>query len=173
MTDLLTVAEAQIAEKQVKEIEAIKKRLDADREVLKKAIELVNTHTLYRKVQVNYYGVYRYELVTEEILRNDYLGEPDKYAYKGIQFHYDSWKEKYNRGIITVNGHDYYDIRYVLQKYEDSIKDKQRKVDDLNSNIRDLKEELDALHKTFPSLKQVITEWMEYQKELEDGNQEY
>jgi hypothetical protein len=50
MTDLLTIAEARIAEKQVAEIKAVKKRLDMDREVLMQAIELVNSHTLYKKV---------------------------------------------------------------------------------------------------------------------------
>ena len=46
MMDLLTIAEAQIAEKQVKEIEKLKERLDNDTEIIKKAIELVESHTL-------------------------------------------------------------------------------------------------------------------------------
>ena len=45
MTDLLTIAEARIAEKQVQEIEKVKQRLEADRDVLKQAIDLVNSHT--------------------------------------------------------------------------------------------------------------------------------
>ena len=63
MTDLLLLAEAQIAEKQVKEIEEVKKRINGDREMLKKAIELVNSHTLYKKV-VTSNGNYKYVLAT-------------------------------------------------------------------------------------------------------------
>jgi peptidoglycan hydrolase CwlO-like protein len=165
MTDLLTLAEEQIAEKQAKEIEEVKKRIDADKEMLKEAIALVNSHTLYKREEVSR-GCYRYVLATEEMLKEDYLGEPlRKYAHKGISFYYDSWKEKYNKGIMEVNGHTYYDIRYALDNYEESIKDKESKVLDLNRSIRELKEELEKLHENYPSLKQAVMEWMAYQEE--------
>lgn len=164
MTDLLILAEAQIAEKQVKEIEAVKQRLESDRELLKEAIALVDTHTLYKREEVSR-GCYRYVLATEEMLKEDYLGEPIRFARKGISFYYDSWKEKYNKGIMVVNGHTYYDIRYALDNYEKSIKDKESKVSDLNRSIRELKEELEKLHENYPSLKQAVMEWMAYQEE--------
>ena len=163
MTDLLILAEAQIAEKQVKEIEAIKERLEQDKEVLKEAIALVNSHTLYKKVGET--GCrYKYVLATEEMLKADYLGEPKKYSYKGIKFHYDSWKERYDKGIMEVNGHVYYDIRWALNNYERMINDKEEQVLKLNSKIREIKEDLENLHKNFPTLKQAVMEWMEYQK---------
>jgi hypothetical protein len=164
MTDLLTLAEEQIAEKQAKEIEEVKKRIDADKEMLKEAIALVNSHTLYKREEVSR-GYYRYVLATEEMLKADYLGEPIGFARKGISFYYDSWKEKYNKGIMVVNGHTYYDIRYALDNYEESIKDKESKVLDLNRSIRELKEELEKLHENYPSLKQAVMEWMAYQEE--------
>lgn len=164
MSDLLILAEAQIAEKQVKEIEAIKKRLEQDKEVLKEAIALVNSHTLYKKVEK---GRYKYVLATEEMLKADYLCEPKPYSYKGIKFHDDS--ERYNKGVMEVNGHKYYDIRWALDSYERTINDKEEQVLKLNSRIREIKEDLDALHKNFPTLKQAVMEWMEYQKtESED-----
>lgn len=163
MSDLLILAEAQIAEKQVKEIEAIKKRLEQDKEVLKEAIALVNSHTLYKKVG-DTRGRYKYVLATEEMLKADYLGEPKAYSYKGIKFHYDSWKERYDKGVMEVNGHTYYDIRWALNNYERMINDKENQVLNLNSKIREIKEDLDALHKNFPTLKQAVMEWMEYQK---------
>lgn len=159
MTDLLVLAEAQIAEKQVKEIEAIKKKIDADKEVLKEAIALVNSHTLYKRD-----GDYKYVLATEEMLRADYLGEPKKFAYKGIQFHYDSWTEKYNKGIMEVNGHKYYDIRYALNNYEMLIEEKESQVLNLNGQIRKLKEDLEQLHKDYPTLKQAVMDWLTYQE---------
>lgn len=168
MTDLLTLAEAQIAEKQFKEIEAIKQRLEQDKEVLKQAIKLVNAHTLYKKIDDGH-SRYRYALATEEMLREDYLGEPKPYAYKGIKFHYDSWKESYVKSIMEVNGHNYYDIRYALNAYEKRISEKENEVLKLNSKIRELKDDLEVMYKNFPTLKQAITEYMEFQKENEDG----
>jgi len=163
MTDLLVLAEAQIAEKQVKEIEAIKKRLDADKEVLKEAISLVNSHTLYKR-EGDSRGHYKYVLATEEMLKEDYLGEPQKYAYKGIKFHYDDWNARYNKGIMEVNGHTYYDIRYALNNYEKLINEKESQVLSLNNKIRELKEDLAQLHSNYPTLKQAVIDWMEYQK---------
>lgn len=171
MSDLLILAEAQIAEKQVKEIEAIKKRLEQDKEVLKEAIALVNSHTLYKKVGEK--GRYKYVLATEEMLKADYLGEPKACSYKGITFHYDSWTERYNKGVMEVNGHAYHDIRWALNNYEQMINDKEKQVLNLNSKIQEIKEDLDNLHKNFPTLKQAVMEWMEYQKtESEDKESE-
>ena len=166
MTDLLVLAEAQIAEKQVKEIEAIKKRLDADKEILKEAIALVNSHTLYKK-EITSRGNYKYVLATEEMLKADYLGESKPYAYKGIKFHYDDCPGRYNKGIMEVNGHDYYDIRWALNNYEKEIQEKESQISSLNEKIRKLKEDLEGLHEEFPTLKQAITDWMAYQKESE------
>ena len=163
MTDLLVLAEAQIAEKQVKEIEAIKQRLDADKEVLKEAIALVNSHTLYKR-EGDSRGRYKYVLATEEMLKNDYLGEPKKYAYKGIKFYYNSWEEKYNKSIMEVNGHEYYDIRYALNNYERLINEKESQVLSLNTKIRELKEDLERLYENYPTLKQAIMDWLNYQE---------
>ena len=163
MTDLLILAEAQIAEKQVKEIEAIKQRLNADKELLKEAIALVNSHTLYKR-EGDSRGRYKYVLATEEMLKADYLGEPKKFAYKGIKFRYDDWQEKYNKGIMEVNGHIYYDIRYALNNYEKLINEKESKVLNLNDRIRELKEDLERLHENYPTLKQAVMDWLAYQE---------
>ena len=163
MTDLLILAEAQIAEKQVKEIEAIKQRLDADKELLKEAIALVNSHTLYKR-EGDSRGRYKYVLATEEMLKADYLGEPKQFAYKGIKFRYDDWQGKYNKGIMEVNGHTYYDIRYALNNYEKLINEKESQVLRLNDRIRELKEDLERLHENYPTLKQAVMDWLAYQE---------
>jgi len=159
MTDLLSLAEAQIAEKQVKEIEAVKRRLEQDKDDLKEAIELVNSHTLYKKEGD---CRYKYVLATEEMLKADYLGEPEPYSYEGIRFR--DYNGRYNKGIMEVNGHNYYDIRWVLNDYEQMIKEKESQVLSLNSKIHELKEDLENLHNNFPTIKQAVMEWMEYQR---------
>lgn len=165
MTDLLVLAEAQIAEKQVQEIEAVKKRLERDRETVKEAIALINSHTLYKKVKDEYsYGRYRYVLATEEMFKADYLGEPEGYSSRGISFKWDNKNGRYDLEVMEVNGHTYYDIRWALNNYERMVEDKEASIARLNSMIEDIKKELEDLHKNFPTLKQAVTEWMEYQE---------
>ena len=123
MTDLLTIAEAQIAEKQFKEIESIKKRLDADKEIIKQAIELVQSHTLYKIEDYRHYPR-KYILATEEMLKEDYLKEP-KYSWqRGIQFKAGDSSKSWNTGILNVNGEIYYDIHFALENFERRINEK-------------------------------------------------
>ena len=164
-TDLLTIAEAQIAEKQYQEIQKVKERLEQDKETLKEAINLVNTHTLYKVVEDPYNRHKKmYKLATEEMLKEDYLKEPMNDWNSGIQFDYNYDSGCYNKGILKVNGEVYYDIRYALNRYEKAIAEKERSINYMFDSLSDLKEELDALHATFPSLKQAIQEWQEWEK---------
>jgi SMC interacting uncharacterized protein involved in chromosome segregation len=56
-----------------------------------------------------------------------------------------------------------------LIEYERLIDDKKSRLAELNSKISGIEEDLYNLHKNFPTLKQAITEWMEYQQtESED-----
>lgn len=165
MTDLLTIAEARIAEKQVQEIEKVKQRLEADRDVLKQAIELVNTHTLYKKVETYRY-CHRYVLVTEDMLKADYLKDP-KYGgwQRGIKFKEDGSSKSWNTGILEVNGETYYDIRFALNAYEKGIQAREFEIVRLQDKINELKKEIEQLNNDFPSLKEAIEEWMAYQEE--------
>ena len=167
-TDLLTIAEAQIAEKQYQEIQKIKERLEQDKKVLEEAINLVNTHTLYKVVEDPiYHRKTTYTLATEEMLKEDYLKEPKPYCSHGIQFDYDYDSGYYNKGILKVNGEVYYDIRYALKRYEKVMAEKERTLNGLFGCLSELKEELEALHATYPSLKQAIEEWQEWENKQE------
>ena len=172
-TDLLTLAEAQIAEKQYEEIKAIKERLEQDKEVIVKAIQMVNEHTLYKRVRNEYGRSYKYVLATEEMLKEDYLKKPDNSWYsKGIKFNNKDEYNKYSGVILTVNGESYYDIRYALETYKETVEEKERKVNRLNESIRELQDDIANLYKEFPSLKKAIEEWQEYQKNVEGSQKE-
>lgn len=165
-TDLLTFAEAQIAEKQYKEIQSVKERLERDKEIIVKAVELVKSHTLYKKISDKYYrSRYKYVLATEEMLKEDYLKEPNGYYEKGIRFLDGDSSRSYNTGILKVNGEVYYDIRFALEQYEEAVRKKTGEVERLNSQIRELQEDIADMKKNFPTLKQAIEEWQKYQKE--------
>lgn len=168
-TDLLTLAEAQIAEKQYNEIKAVKERLEQDREVIVKAIQMVNDHTLYKKVRSQYNSSFKYVLATEEMLKEDYLKEPkDSWYSKGIYFKDIGDYKKCYGVLLTVNGEAYYDIRYALENYEETVNEKKQQILRLNEKIRELEDGLSNLKRDFPTLKKAIEEWQEYQKNVEE-----
>lgn len=164
MTDELKVlVEANIEAKKNQELERIEKQIEQDKEVISKAIELINTHTLYKKIGTDNH--YVYELVTEEMFKNDYIKEPKNSWHKGIEFRVDSFTERVNRGILEVNGEIYYDIRYALNKYEQRVEEITDSLGYLKREINEKKRELEQLNESFPTLKKAIIEWQTYESE--------
>ena len=153
--ELKELVENQIEAKKNQELERIEKQLNDDREVINKAIELINTHTLYKKVGRNHYV---YELVTEEMFKNDYIKEPKNSWNKGIKFQIDSFTERVNKGVIEVNGEHYYDIRYALNTYEKRVEEITNSLGYLKIDINEKKRELEQLNESFPTLKKAIIE---------------
>ena len=161
--ELKTLVEAQIELKKKQELERIEEQIKADEEVISKAIELINTHTLYKKIGKN--NNYVYELATEEMFKNDYIKEA-KYSWqKGITFRVDNFSERVNKGIIEVNGETYYDIRYALNSYEKYIEKLKSSLDCLKDQIKEKEKEMALLNKNFPTLKKAIEEWQKYECE--------
>lgn len=163
--DLKKLIETQIEVKKNQELERIEKQIEQDREVITKAIDLINTHTLYKKISKNNY--YVYELATEETFKNDYMKTPTYSWQKGIEFHIDSFSEKVNKGIIEVNGETYYDIRYALNTYENDVEELRYSLKSLKAKIREKEKEMELLNKEFPMLKKAIEEWQTYESENE------
>ena len=165
MTDeLKTLVEAQIEAKKKQELERIERQINADKEVIDKAIELINTHTLYKKIcEGNHYT---YKLANEEMFKNDYLKEPKSSFKKGINFHVDNFNKRgVNNGVIEVNGETYYDIRYALNNYEKYVENLTRSLTYLEDLINEKKKELEELNEYFPTLKKAIEEWQKYESE--------
>lgn len=161
--ELKALIENQIEAKKKQELERIEKQLNDDKEVIDKAIELINTHTLYKKVNRNNHFVY--ELATEEMFKNDYISEPNSSWKKGISFHEDAFNERINKGVIEVNGETYYDIRYALNRYEKYMNELTSSLTYIEDKIREKRKELELLNKEFPTLKKAIEEWQKYEKE--------
>lgn len=161
--ELKALLEAEIELKRKQELETLEKRINADKEVISKAVELINTHTLYKKISKNNH--YVYELATEEMFKKDYLREP-KYSWKkGVEFCVDNFSERVNKGVIKVNGESYYDIRYALNSYEKYIEELKSSLDCLKDQIKEKEKEMALLNKNFPTLKKAIEEWQKYECE--------
>lgn len=164
--ELKALIENQIEAKKNQELERIEKQLNTDKEVINKAIELINTHTLYKKVNENN-SRFIYKLATEEMFKKDYLREPEYSWKKGIEFSADNFSERVNKGVIKVNGETYYDIRYALNSYEKYMNELTSSLTYIEDKIREKRKELELLNKEFPTLKKAIEEWQKYEKENE------
>lgn len=161
--ELKALIENQIEAKKNQELERIEKQLNADKEVISKAIELINTHTLYKKIGKNNH--YVYELATEEMFKNDYIKKPKNSWNEGIEFQRDIFTEKVNKGVMRVNGETYYDIRYALNTYEKCVEEITDSLGHLKREINEKKREFEQLNESFPTLKKAIEEWQKYEKE--------
>ena len=135
---LLEMAKKMADEKLELEKQYVTEKINNEFGYVKKAIEMVQSGLCY--VKEKEYGFVRYIFATEEMLIKDYLSEPEnKYTTKGIRFN----EERKNPWdyIFLVNGKYYYDMRYILQGYEqDVIKEKDRITrynDELNQMIRE------------------------------------
>lgn len=161
--ELKALLEAEIELKRKQELETLEKRINADKEVISKAVELINTHTLYKKISKNNH--YVYELATEAMFKDDYMREPKYKWKKGVNFRENEFNEKINRGVIEVNGETYYDIRYALNSYERYIDELKSSLDCLKDQIKEKEKEMALLNKNFPTLKKAIEEWQKYECE--------
>lgn len=161
--ELKELLEAEIELKRKQELATLEKRINADKEVISKAVELINTHTLYKKISKNNH--YVYELATEEMFKKDYLREPEYPWKKGIEFSADNFSERVNKGVIKVNGETYYDIRYALNSYEKYMNELTSSLTYIEDKIREKRKELELLNKEFPTLKKAIEEWQKYECE--------
>lgn len=169
MTDELKVlVEANIEAKKNQELERIERQIEQDKEVISKAIELINTHTLYKKIGNNNH--YTYELATEEMFKNDYIKEPKNSWNKGVEFQRDIFAEKVNKGVMRVNGETYYDIRYALNTYEKRVEEITDSLRYLKREINEKKRELKQLNENFPTLKKAIIEWQTYEEETDKND---
>ena len=99
------------------------------------------------------------------MLKEDYLKESSGYYEKGIKFLDNGSRRDYNTGVLKVNGEVYYDVRFALEQYEEAVRKKTGEVERLNSQVRELQEDIANMKKNFPTLKQAIEEWQKYQKE--------
>lgn len=161
--ELKALIENQIEAKKKQELEKIEKQLNADKEVISKAIELINTHALYKKISKNNH--YVYELATEEMFKNDYIKKPKNSWNEGVEFQRDIFAEKVNKGVMKVNGETYYDIRYALNTYEKRVEEITDSLGYLKRQINEKKREFEQLNESFPTLKKAIEEWQKYEKE--------
>lgn len=132
------------------ERERTENKIKNELETVKRCVEFIENHLVFKKVN------YNYVLATSDMFFEDYSKQA-KYSFnQGVQI-------KENRRIyepwFTVNGESYYEIRYIIGKYEEDFSRLNKRAEQMYETIRDLKESWGTLEKEQKSIKTLLEQY--------------
>lgn len=137
-------------EKERKETE---EKINKDIEKVEETLKYIQNKMLFKDIGEAYRP--KYILVTEEIFFKDYNTEPENsWKQKGIQIYYD--RNKNYNAFIKVNGEEYYDTTYVIDRYEDDYRNLDRKLSELNIKFNEIKKDTEELEKQKKAIKGLL-----------------
>ena len=166
--DLMSIAKSMADKKYELERQQLEKTISGELEEVQKAIEMVKSGLCYKKVVLDGVWITRYEFATEEMLINDYLTEPkNSYTRRGITFQTFDAKKPWNC-IFIVNGENYYDMRYILQRYEKDVIEERNRIIRYNDQLNEIISKFDELIKQYPLIKKMMEDWTARQKETKE-----
>ena len=167
--NLLEIAQKMADEKLGEEKERVVEKIRNELDDVKKAVEMVRSGLCYK--EVDQYGVKRYLFATEEMLIHDYLTEPvNSYISSGLRFNEDTIGHGY---IFIVNGIYYYDMRYLLNRYEKDVKKEKNRITGYNDRLDELIREFKRLLEEHEAIKKMLEDWSKRQNcEAEGGKDE-
>ena len=153
--------------KRVAEIKRLDQSLNKEKDDVAKILGLIHDNLLYKKDPINRYGNnYHYEIVTEKQFFKDYTTEPENsYISKGIVWN-DEWNDNKNcyRSVVSVNGNRYFDMRYIIWNYEDSVHRMEGLVEAAKKKVREVEEEAEKLHEEYPRIIKMMHKWADEQE---------
>jgi hypothetical protein len=166
--DLMSIAKSLADKKYELERQQLEKTISGELEEVQRAIEMVKSGLCYKKVVLDGGWITRYEFATEEMLINDYLTEPKhSYTRRGIIFQQFDAKKPWDR-IFVVNGEDYYDMRHILQRYENDVIEERNRIIRYNDQLNEIISKFDELIKQYPLIKKMMEDWTARQKEAQE-----
>jgi len=137
-----------LEEEQKRTEEKINKEIDIVEEIL----GYIANKMIFKKPK---YG--EYILVDEKMFFEDYSSEPkNSWSTKLAIWH--ERQRKYD-SFITVNGEDYYDIRYIINDYEETFKNYTRRLNDKMTGLRDIERKVEELKQQEPKIKALIEQY--------------
>lgn len=96
-----------------------------------------------------------YELADEDMFFTDYTNEPkNTYSHLGIQF-FDTC-DRYRHPLFKVNGEEYYDIRKIINRYEEDFNDYAERLRRLSADFNEISKRANELKKQEPHIKKLI-----------------
>ncbi len=137
-----------LEEEQKRTEEKINKEIDVVEEIL----GYIANKMLFKKPE---YG--KYVLVDEKMFFEDYSNEPKNSWSTKLAIKHGRTR-KYDPFVI-VNGEDYYDIRYIINDYEESFEYYRRKLRDKMTDLSSIEQKVNELKAQEPKIKELIEQY--------------
>ena len=144
--------------------------LAAQRDIsdIEKALSMIKERSLFKKIEKQPYG-YQYVMATEEIFLDDYVNKQNPYASAGIHFS-DLSDKKRDYCAFTVNGHAYYDMAFMVNRYERDLQDISKRAQKLYEQLSDAEREWQHIREDRFMVKDLLEQAhrnsVEYKEEL-------
>lgn len=170
--EIRTLAEKQIEEKRQAELESLSHQIEKERSSINKLLKMISEQLLFKHDEKDRYSK-KYIIVTPEIFKEDYVREPEnKYTAKGIV-----WNEEWNEGkncylnVVKVNGICYYDMRFLMYRYEKNIDDLVSRANHVLGEVAEVEDKLRQVKEEYPAVVKMMHDWAESRER--DENRKY
>lgn len=157
---ILALAKESANRKIKEEQKKAEEKINSEIEDVKFILELINKKMLY-KHKGSYWNKKGYELITKEIFLQDYFEKEPKNSWqkkmqiKDREF-FDS--ESYKLAI-EVNGEKYYHIGYIINDFENELKDKKNRIKNITEKLTEVEKDFDDFTKQELYIKQMIEDY--------------
>lgn len=158
------LTEKNLNEKRLAELGRLGETLQKEQKDVEIILTMIHDRLFFKKEDS--YNKYKYRVITEEEFLKDYTTEPkSQYTSKGIR-----WNENWNNGkncyqaVVSVNGISYFDMRYIIWKYEQDINDCRRCATDLEERILEIEDQAKEIQAQYPAVVQMMQDWQEWQE---------
>lgn len=155
------ITNRQLQEKLDQKMRQAQEEIEQSRAVVEEAVRLIRSNLMYKDKGRG--SNHRYVIATEEMFFQDFMSKPEYDWDRGIKFTIAKRGDNdyIYHGVFIVNGHRYYDMRYLLDKYAEDVKDERDKICRYNDRLGEMIRVFDELVQQQPEIKKMLEEWHE------------
>ena len=167
---LLKIAEENVNKKIAEEQKRREKQIEKEIKDVEFILELIEKKMLYKKIGDRWDNPRKYELITKEIFFEDYSKiEPKNTWSKKLQIKGNEyWDSDSYKLDIEVNGEHYYHIGYIINDFEEVLKEKKDKIKYITNGLHELEEDFEKLKNQEKNIKGFIEDYNAINKSLNE-----
>ena len=167
--NLLDIARGMLDKKLEQQKAAVTDQINNELNDVRDAIQMVKFGLCYKIIDENGWHKH-YIYATEDMLITDYLSDPkNSYCRRGISFEEPDIKAPW-KTVFTVNGYKYYDIRYLIQRYQKDLEAEKNRILRYGDTLNDMIREFDRLVEEHRAVKKMLDDWTRRLSEGENTN---
>ena len=167
--NLLDIARGMLDKKLEQQKAAVRDQINNELNSVRDAIQMVKSGLCYKITEENGWNKH-YIYATEDMLITDYLSDPkNSYCRRGISFEEPDIKAPW-KAVFTVNGYRYYDMRYLIQRYQKDLEAEKNRILRYGDTLNDMIREFDRLVEEHRAVKKMLDDWTRRLSEGENTN---